>query len=56
MVNGRKIVPEKKAPLNRKCRREAPFGPLAAGADRTEEKQHKKKGIINEISARVFGR
>lgn len=33
MVNGRKIVPEEKAPLNSKGRREFPFGPLAAGTD-----------------------
>lgn len=45
MVSGRKIVPEEKALLNRKCRREVPFGPLAEGTDRPEQKQHGKWNI-----------
>lgn len=68
MVDGGKIVPEEKAPLNRKCRKEVPFGPLAAGTDRPEQKQHEKQGksmrfhslyvgqIIRIYLAKVFGK
>lgn len=56
MVNGRKAVPEEKAPLNRKCRRKVLFGPLVAGTARPEQKEQEKEGIINEISVCIFGR
>jgi len=68
MVNGRKIVPEEKAPLNRKQRREVPSGPLAAGTYRPKQKQHETQGksmqfhglyieqIILTYLAKVFGK